>query len=345
MESHGVRQMPPIEPLVATHLHPKTPLTLSAPSLPSKTDRFQSSLTDKCYKAAALSARALNASSILTAYQAELEENMTAKPDTTLWKEICVITDHVLRLHKVAIQATGRAMGLMVLQEKVRWLGLTNLTTKDGPGSHLLSMQKTAFSSRHRGCEEEEVAGLVASPLGKSEPSLPPSRAAPSPPSSVHEPSSIQEQVQRDLFHTDCRTWVGVHVPVPARGKKRQCSQCCHTSTFQMHSVIKMSQHAHPGRLPRALSNIKNMKKDVLKNKAILSAITQSVNANTAVKIQTVQASPCPMLAATERMDSVCCAPSHKRAPTHHFWSGQSALSLFTWRTGLPALSQNGCFR
>lgn len=131
MESQGIRQMPPIEPLVATHLHPKASLSSSAPSLPSKTDRFQSSLTDKCYKAAALSVRALNASSILMAYQAELEEDMTAKPDTTLWEEICVITDHVLRPHKVAIQATGRAMGLMVLQERARWLGLTNLTTKE----------------------------------------------------------------------------------------------------------------------------------------------------------------------------------------------------------------------
>ncbi|CAI5644449.1 unnamed protein product [Oreochromis niloticus] len=34
----------------------------------------------------------------------------------------------VLRLHKVAVQATGRAM---VLQERARWLGLTNLTTKE----------------------------------------------------------------------------------------------------------------------------------------------------------------------------------------------------------------------
>ncbi|XP_005928029.3 uncharacterized protein LOC102307223 [Haplochromis burtoni] len=131
MESIGLCQMPQVEPLVASHLHPKMSLSSSAPSPPSKADRFQSSLTDKCYKAAALSVRAHNASSMLMAYQAELEEDMTTKPDTTVWKEICVITDHVLRLHKVAIQATGRAMGLMVLQERARWLGLTNLTTKE----------------------------------------------------------------------------------------------------------------------------------------------------------------------------------------------------------------------
>lgn len=71
-----------------------------APSLPSKTDHFQSSLADKCYKAAALSVRDLNASAILMACQAEFEEDMTIKPDTALWEEICIITDHILRLTK-----------------------------------------------------------------------------------------------------------------------------------------------------------------------------------------------------------------------------------------------------
>ena len=65
------------------------------------------------------------------AYQAKLEEDMTAKPDTPLWEEICVITDPIPRFHKVAIQSTGRAMGLMVLQERACWLGLTNLMKKE----------------------------------------------------------------------------------------------------------------------------------------------------------------------------------------------------------------------
>lgn len=91
----------------------------------------QSSLTNKCYNAAGLSAGALNASSMLMAYESELEEDMTTKPDTALREEICVIIDHALRLHKVAIQATGRAIGLMVFQERARWLGLTNLTTEE----------------------------------------------------------------------------------------------------------------------------------------------------------------------------------------------------------------------
>ena len=146
---------------MASHLHPKTSMSSSAPSLPSKTDRFQASLTDKCYKAAALSARALNASSILMAYQAELEEDMTVKPDSALWEEICVITDHVLRLHKVAIQASGRSMGLMVLQERARWLGLTNLTTKEK--EELLDtpivpqgLFSAAVTSMQKRCEEKK---------------------------------------------------------------------------------------------------------------------------------------------------------------------------------------------
>uniref|UniRef100_A0A087X675 Uncharacterized protein n=1 Tax=Poecilia formosa TaxID=48698 RepID=A0A087X675_POEFO len=131
MEKCGLRQLPPVEPAVAAHLHPKTSMSAGGPTLPSKADRFQSSLTDKSYRAAALSVRALNASSLLMAYQAELEEQMTALPDAALWEEVCIITDHCLQLHKVAIQALGRTMGLMVLQERARWLNLTTLSTKE----------------------------------------------------------------------------------------------------------------------------------------------------------------------------------------------------------------------
>ena len=119
-----------MEQVVASHLHPNTSVPASAASLPSKANRFQSGLTDKSYKAAALTVRAMNASSLLMA-KAELDEKMTAKPVSKLWEEICVVTDHCLHLHTVAVQATGRAMGLMVLQERARWLNLTNLATRD----------------------------------------------------------------------------------------------------------------------------------------------------------------------------------------------------------------------
>lgn len=72
---------------------PKVVFIFIAPSLPWKEGRF---LTDKCYKAAALSTRAHSTSSVLMAHQAELEEDMTAKPDTSVWEELCIFTDHVL---------------------------------------------------------------------------------------------------------------------------------------------------------------------------------------------------------------------------------------------------------
>lgn len=53
MESLGVLHMPPMKPLIAAHLHPRLSAVSSwSPSLPSKSDRFQSALTEKAYKAA-----------------------------------------------------------------------------------------------------------------------------------------------------------------------------------------------------------------------------------------------------------------------------------------------------
>lgn len=73
MEKEGLLGMPPIEPLVATHLHPKHMEDANL-TLPSKADRFQSSMTERTYKAVALSVRALNAISLLSP-----------------WEEICVV--------------------------------------------------------------------------------------------------------------------------------------------------------------------------------------------------------------------------------------------------------------
>ena len=89
-------------------------MTSASPTLPSKTDSFQSSLTDKGYKAMATTVRALNASLLLLAYQAELEGDMSTSPTPALWDELCVEMDLCLRLYRSAIQASGRAMALMV---------------------------------------------------------------------------------------------------------------------------------------------------------------------------------------------------------------------------------------
>lgn len=56
---------------------------------------------------------------------------MTISPDPALWEEVCIITDHCLHLHKVAVQTQGRTMGLMVLQERACWLNLIILSSKE----------------------------------------------------------------------------------------------------------------------------------------------------------------------------------------------------------------------
>ena len=68
---------------------------------------------------------------MLTAYQAELCEDMMTKPDPAVWDEITMITDICLRVQRCAVQATGKSLGLVVLQERARWLNLTNLSDRE----------------------------------------------------------------------------------------------------------------------------------------------------------------------------------------------------------------------
>ncbi|MEQ2173105.1 hypothetical protein GOODEAATRI_028371 [Goodea atripinnis] len=141
-------------PAVAAHLHPKT--SLSA-------DRFQSSLTDKSNRAAALSVRALNASFLLMAHQAELEEQMTASPDAALWEEVCIIT--ITSIKHLRNPRPPRHSGR-------------------GPASHLHSCGK-----------EEEAVGLTSSLDGGSEQgSLPSTALFPSP---FEEFSRVQSLTER----------------------------------------------------------------------------------------------------------------------------------------------------
>ncbi len=93
MEKAGLLRMPPMEPLVAAHLH--TNHTAAAnPTLPSKADRFQSSMTEHAYKAIAFSIRALNVTSMLTAFQASKHQpcqvRRTGKRSVSLQIFICV---------------------------------------------------------------------------------------------------------------------------------------------------------------------------------------------------------------------------------------------------------------
>uniref|UniRef100_A0A0F8BIA7 Uncharacterized protein n=1 Tax=Larimichthys crocea TaxID=215358 RepID=A0A0F8BIA7_LARCR len=123
MEALGLLSMPPVEAPVAAHLCPGSTSQLSAassrrPTLPTKPERFQSALAERAYKAAALSARALSALSILTAYQAELFGASADEQDPDAWEETAVIADLSLRIQRVSVQATGRVMATLVIQER-----------------------------------------------------------------------------------------------------------------------------------------------------------------------------------------------------------------------------------
>ena len=168
MEERGLFKLPLVEPLVAQHLHPgqKALSTSSAPSFPSKTDGFQSSMTDKAYKSVALGVRALNASSMLMAYQAELQDEMSGSGvmDRKLWDEMCVVTDLCLRLHRCTVQASGRAMGTMVAQERARWLNLSSLSHREKVQLLDVAVDPKglfgpAMTTMQRRCEEKKREG------------------------------------------------------------------------------------------------------------------------------------------------------------------------------------------
>ncbi|XP_048010529.1 uncharacterized protein LOC125244496 [Megalobrama amblycephala] len=134
MTALGMGDPPAIEPSIARHLNPSQGGLLAPPKpvLPSKMDRFSASIHQASYKASALAVRALNVSSLLSAYQAELLEDMgqqlekgSAPP--SLWKEIVTVNDLVLRNARQAVQASGRSMALSVVGERALWLNLSGL--------------------------------------------------------------------------------------------------------------------------------------------------------------------------------------------------------------------------
>lgn len=166
MGDRGFTRLPPIEPLVASHLHPtqRSTITSAGPALPSKADCLQTTLTERSYKAVATSVRALNASSLLLAYQAELQDDMSASPSPEMWDELCVVTDLCLRLHRCAVQACGRAMGVMVTQERARWLSLSSLSHREK--TELLDVPVdpkglfgSAVAAMQKRCEEKKKEG------------------------------------------------------------------------------------------------------------------------------------------------------------------------------------------
>lgn len=131
----GLAEPPTVEPSVAYHLHPnrRSVSASSSISLPGKIDRLTASIYQRMYKYAGQSVCSLNAVTLLSAYQGEILEEMgrqldSGTPNPTLWDEICVVNDLILRSSRGAVQGCGRVMGLAVSGERALWLNLSGLS-------------------------------------------------------------------------------------------------------------------------------------------------------------------------------------------------------------------------
>ncbi len=138
MEDVGLADCPPVKSSVANHLHPgrRAALSSTGASFPGKTESFATSVFQKIYKSSALAVRVLNVTSLLTAYQVELLEEMgrqldSGSPNPALWEEIYVIADLNLHTCRGAVQSCGRSMGLAVIGEISLWLSLSGLSDKE----------------------------------------------------------------------------------------------------------------------------------------------------------------------------------------------------------------------
>ncbi|KAI2661921.1 hypothetical protein H4Q32_007626 [Labeo rohita] len=134
MATLGMGDPPAVEPSIARHLNPAQGGLLAPPKpvLPSKMDRFSASVYQAAYKSSAVAVRALNVSSLLSAYQVENLDDLgqqldKGSPSPTLWKEILMVNDLVLCNARQAVQASGRAMALSVVGERALWLNLSGL--------------------------------------------------------------------------------------------------------------------------------------------------------------------------------------------------------------------------
>ena len=130
----GLAEPPSMEPSVAYHLHPNHRYlsASSGISLPGKMDRLTASTYQWMYKYAAQSVCSLNATTLLSAYQAEFLEEMgrqldSGSPIPALRHEICIVNDLVLRSSRGAVQGCGQVMGLSVSGKRALWLNLSGL--------------------------------------------------------------------------------------------------------------------------------------------------------------------------------------------------------------------------
>ncbi|XP_065137013.2 uncharacterized protein [Paramisgurnus dabryanus] len=95
-------------------------------------ERLTAASFQRMYKYAEQSVCSLNAVTLLSAYLAEISEEMgrqldSGAPNPVLWDEICVVNDLILRSSRGVVQGCGRVMGLAVSGERALWLNLSGL--------------------------------------------------------------------------------------------------------------------------------------------------------------------------------------------------------------------------
>lgn len=103
MEELGLAGPPVMESSVAYHLHPNccSLAASSSISLPTKMERVTAAIFRRMYKYGAQAVSSLNVTTLLSAYQAEILEEMGCQLDTgssnpALCDEICVVNDLIL---------------------------------------------------------------------------------------------------------------------------------------------------------------------------------------------------------------------------------------------------------
>lgn len=74
--------------------------------------------------------RALNITSMLLSYQAELFDDMAREPDTSMRDDATTVVDICPRVQHYTVQAAEKFVAMLVLHK--RWLNLTNLSEKEG---------------------------------------------------------------------------------------------------------------------------------------------------------------------------------------------------------------------
>ncbi len=129
----GNTGIPSVERSVAMQLCPTVASTLRGePCLPSRACKYLSGLTGSAYSACGEAASALHAMALLQVHQAKaLRDLHEGGHDLAVLHELSTATDLALRATKVTAQSLGRTMSTLVVQERHRWLCLTDMKEQE----------------------------------------------------------------------------------------------------------------------------------------------------------------------------------------------------------------------